>query len=512
MTAEEKEKRLTEEANLEAPTKAQTKTGDSENAQTDNTQKDDESQGNKATEQGEKVISGYALKFNTPSKDLGGFVEVITPEALKNTDLSDVCCLIGHDFTQILGRTKAGTLELEVDDVGLKFKCTLPDTTYANDIYENIKAGNVDSMSFGFTIPDDGDTFEKAEDGTVTRTVNNIKSLFDVSVVSIPAYDDSNVQVNKRSYDLWANKNNNMKEVDNMAKTLLNNEKTETRSFEDYIRSQGQVRDGLSTVNADVVIPKEVIGEVFDLKRQRYNLAQYATVKEVSNGQGKYPVATNQEATLATKEELALIADVEAEMFTPVEYKVETRAGKIALSNEVVEDAAVDIVAEVKAQLEKLVENTDNANIIKKLKAFTKVTGTGLDDLKKVNNVTLDPALSKTVIVNQDSFNYLDTLKDADGRYILQPDVTAASGYSLFGNPVVIVSNKLLPSPVEGTYPMIMGDIAQAIFVARRNQVTTQWEQFDYYSQGLAVIVRNDYQVIDSDAARYIEITPEPAA
>lgn len=195
-------------------------------------------------------------------------------------------------------------------------------------------------------------------------------------------------------------------------------------------------------------------------------------------------------------------------MFTQVEYNVQTRAGKIALSNEVVEDAAVDIVGEVKAQLEKLVENTDNANIITKLKAFTKVEAIGLDDLKKVNNVTLDPALDKTVIVNQDTFNYLDTLKDADGRYILQPDVTAASGYSLFGNPVVVISNKLLPSPVEGTYPMIMGDIKQAIFVARRNQVTTQWEQFDYYSQGLAVIVRNDYQVIDADAARYIEITP----
>lgn len=233
-----------------------------------------------------------------------------------------------------------------------------------------------------------------------------------------------------------------------------------------------------------------MIGEVFDLKRQTYNLAQYATVKEVSNGQGKYPIAT--------KEELALNADVDAEMFKSVEYKVATRAGKIALSNEVVEDTVVNIVEEVKSQLQQLVTNTDNQNIMTKLKAFTKVAATGLDDIKKVNNVTLDPALNKTAIVNQDTFNYLDTLKDNDGRYILQPDVTAASGYSLFGNPVVVVSNKLFATPKVGTYPMIIGDIKQAIFVARRNQVTTQWQQFDYYSQGLAVIVRNDYQVIDS--------------
>ena len=499
MTTEEKEKRLTENADLEAPTKAQTEEADSENAQNDDTQEEKETQG-------EKVISGYAIKFGAPSKDLGGFVEVITPEALKEVDLSNVILLHGHDYGKPLASVKADTLKLEVDEIGLRFEATLQDTTYANDIYKNIQAGIIDSMSFGFEIG--VESFDKNEDGVITRSIEKVKALREISIVTVPAYNESNVKVNTRSYEAWLNQNTNKKDDKDMAKTLLNNENTETRSFEDYIRSQGQVRDGLTTVNADVVIPKDVIGEVFDLKRQRYNLAQYATVKEVSNGQGKYPVATNQEATLATKAELALISDVEAEMFTPVEYKVETRAGKIALSSEVVEDSAVDIVAEVKVQLEKLVENTDNANIIAKLKAFTKVTGTGLDDLKKVSNVTLDPALSKTTIVNQDSFNHLDTLKDADGRYILQPDVTAPSGYSLFGNPVVVVSNKLLPSPKAGTYPMIMGDIAQAIFVARRNQVTTQWEQFDYYSQGLAVIVRNDYQVIDADAARYIEITP----
>lgn len=494
---EEKEKRLTENADLAAPTKVQEEEADSENVQDDD---------NKKT--GEKVVSGYALKFNEPSKDLGGFVEVITPEALKDTDLSDVCLLIGHDFTQILGRTKADTLKLEVDEVGLRFEATLPDTSYANDIYENIVAGNVDSMSFGMMLGDEADEFTKNDDGKVIRTIKNIQSLFDVSIVTIPAYDSTDLQVNTRSFDLYK-QTQTQKEEDTMKKQLLNNQQTETRSFEDYIRSQGQVRDGLTTVNADVVIPKDVIGEVFDLKRQTYNLAQYATVKEVSNGQGKYPIATNQnEATLATKEELALIADVDAEMFKSVEYKVATRAGKIALSNEVVEDTVVNIVEEVKSQLQQLVTNTDNQNIMAKLKAFTKVAATGLDDIKKVNNVTLDPALNKTAIVNQDTFNYLDTLKDNDGRYILQPDVTAASGYSLFGNPVVVVSNKLFATPKVGTYPMIIGDIKQAIFVARRNQVTTQWQQFDYYSQGLAVIVRNDYQVIDSEAARYVEITP----
>ena len=244
------------------------------------------------------------------------------------------------------------------------------------------------------------------------------------------------------------------------------------------------------------------------MKRSNYNLAQYATVKTVSNGQGKYPVATNQQAVLATKAELAEIGDIDAEMFTSVDYKVETRAGKIALSNEVVEDSAVNIVQEVKDQLAKLVENTDNKHIMDLLKTFTKKTAATLDDLKQLYNVALDPALNKMVILNQSGYNHLDTLKDSDGRYILQPDVTAPSGKSLFGMPVVLIADTLFANPKAGTFPMIMGDIAQSIFVARRNQVTTQWEKFDYYSQGLAVIVRNDYKKIDENASVYIEFTP----
>lgn len=293
-----------------------------------------------------------------------------------------------------------------------------------------------------------------------------------------------------------------------MEKTLIDEKNTEVRGYEDYIRSKGEVRDGVSTENAAAVVPSELIGEVFDLKRSKYNLAQYATVKSVSNGQGTYPVSTNQEAILATKEELAEIVDIDADMFANVDYKVETRAGKIALSNEVVEDSEVNIVQEVKDQLTKLVDNTDNKHIIDLLKTFPKQTVATLDDLKEVNNVMLDPALDKTVILNQSGFNHLDTLKDSDGRYLLQPDVTAPSGRSLFGIPVALVSDKLLANPKAGTYPMVVGDIAQSVFVARRNQVTTQWEKFDFYSQGLAAIIRNDYEKIDEEASVYVEFTP----
>ncbi|MGY5233838.1 phage major capsid protein [Lactiplantibacillus plantarum] len=452
-----------------------------------------------------KTISGYAIVWNSPSKDLGGFTEIVTPKALDGVDLSNVLMLNNHDYTQVLASVKAGTLTLETDDKGLHFTAQLPNTSFANDVYEEVQSGNVDSCSFGFDSDDNTDEWTKDDGGNITRTINQVKSLFDVSVVAVPAYDDTNVQVDTRSYEKFINQE---KEPDNMAKQTIidpnsNENKTGIPAFEQYVRTHGETRDGLKTDGASAVIPKELITPVFQLKQSNYNLAQYATVKQVSSGSGTYPIATSQQSTvLATKDELADIADVDANMFTEVPFDVKTRAGKIALSNEVVEDAEVDIVSEVKTQLQQLVDNTDNTQIMSLLTGsnFTKATATSIDDLKKIFNVTLDPALSKMWLVNQSGFNYLDTLKDSEGRYLLQPNPTAPSGFTLLGAPVVMISDKLMANNADGTFPMIAGDLSQAVAVFRRNQVTAQWDKFDQFSQGLSVIVRNDYEVIDKTA------------
>lgn len=471
----------------------------------------------KTAQNSPKKLSGYAIVWNTPSKDLGGFKEVVSPDALKGVDLSNVLMLNDHDYTQVLASVKAGTLKLTPDDKGLHFDATLPDTTTANDVFANVKAGNLDSCSFSFDVDDGSDKWEKDDQGNITRTINQIKDLFDVSVVAVPAYDSTNVDadnsdnqnvnVNTRSYENFI-KGENKKMTE---KTIIdNNEKTETRSFEDFIRSHGEMRDGLKTSGATAVIPQEVVTPVLELKNSKYNLAQYATVKTVSAGSGHYPIAKrNNTAVLATKEELADIADVDANMFEDVPFDVKTRAGKIALSNEIVDDSAVDIVSEVKNQLQKLVDNTDNQNIMKVLTSdpFKKEKATTTDDLKKIFNVDLDPALNKMWLVNQSGFNYLDTLKDNEGRYLLQPNPTAASGFSLFGAPVVMISDTVMPNNSDGSFPLIVGDMAEAVAVFRRNQVTAQWDKFDQFAQGLSVIVRNDYKPISSDAAINISLS-----
>ncbi|HCT0471689.1 TPA: HK97 family phage prohead protease [Staphylococcus pseudintermedius] len=152
----------------------------------------------------EMVVEGYAIIFDTLSDDLGGFREIISPDALSNVDISDVKCLINHDFNQIVGRTKADTLSLSVDEKGLYFKCFLPNTSYARDIYENIKTDNVNQCSFFYTLPLNDETARSWEkiNGEYVQTINQIDELIEVSIVTIPSYQDTSVVVGQRAKGL----------------------------------------------------------------------------------------------------------------------------------------------------------------------------------------------------------------------------------------------------------------------------------------------------------------------
>lgn len=148
------------------------------------------------------VIEGYSLKFGTWSENLGGFIETIDKKALDNTSLEDVRALIDHNTAMVIGRSTNDSLELVVDDVGLKFKLTLPNTTYARDLYENVRVGNIDNCSFGFSIAKNGDEIRyDKEDNIQKRTIKEIDKLAEISIVSFPAYKDTDVSVGKRSIE-----------------------------------------------------------------------------------------------------------------------------------------------------------------------------------------------------------------------------------------------------------------------------------------------------------------------
>ncbi|WP_288845839.1 HK97 family phage prohead protease [uncultured Fructobacillus sp.] len=141
------------------------------------------------------VIAGYAVVFDKASQNLGGFVEYILPTAFDDVDMSDVVALYDHDFANVLGRTSAETLKLNIDKRGLYFELNIPNTTVGRDVYTNIRAGNLQGMSFGFTVVQDD--WQSGTDGVAIRQVETIGELYEVSVVAMPAYQDTTVEATR---------------------------------------------------------------------------------------------------------------------------------------------------------------------------------------------------------------------------------------------------------------------------------------------------------------------------
>ena len=141
------------------------------------------------------TIVGYASVFDSESRDLGQFKEIIKPGAFDRAlvEEHDVRALVDHDPKMILGRSKSGTLRMLVDEVGLRVEIDPPDTSVGRDTIESIRRGDLDSMSFGFVVRND---HWREEEGQAIREINDL-DLFDVSVVSFPAYEDTSVAVRR---------------------------------------------------------------------------------------------------------------------------------------------------------------------------------------------------------------------------------------------------------------------------------------------------------------------------
>ncbi|WLR54292.1 HK97 family phage prohead protease [Mesobacillus subterraneus] len=138
------------------------------------------------------MISGYAAVFNSKTSIGDYFEEIIMPGAFSRSIAtnSDIRALFNHDWNNVLGRTKSGTLRLSEDDRGLKFEVELPNTSLARDLAESMARGDINQCSFGFYIEDAGkETWDYSVEPAL-RTIHEVE-LFEISIVSLPAYDDT---------------------------------------------------------------------------------------------------------------------------------------------------------------------------------------------------------------------------------------------------------------------------------------------------------------------------------
>lgn len=160
---------------------------------------------------GTTTISGYAVTFNQPSQPIP-FIEYIDEHALDDVDFSKTLLLYGHDFNKILARADSHTLNIKVDQHGLFFTATLADTTLANDVREDIIAGNLKGCSFGFNIAPNCDSWDTDKDGNTIHYVNKISNVAELTITPIPAYTSTSVQVERDLKEYLNNKENNMQD------------------------------------------------------------------------------------------------------------------------------------------------------------------------------------------------------------------------------------------------------------------------------------------------------------
>lgn len=141
---------------------------------------------------GKPMIRGYAAVFNQLSEDLGGFREQLSVGAFSDAMAnSDVRALVNHDPNQVLGRNKAGTLTMREDAAGLYVEVTPPDTQVARDLITSMQRGDINQMSFAFTVAREDQTWTRDGTGPWLRTIKKVSRLYDVSVVTYPAYQQT---------------------------------------------------------------------------------------------------------------------------------------------------------------------------------------------------------------------------------------------------------------------------------------------------------------------------------
>lgn len=142
-----------------------------------------------ATDDKPSLITGYAAVFNSQTSIGDYFEEIIMPGAFARSlsENGDIRALFNHNWDNILGRTKSGTLRLEEDERGLKFEIELPNTSTGRDLAESMSRGDINQCSFGFWIAEE--TWDYSVEPAL-RTIHEVE-LHEISVVSIPAYDDT---------------------------------------------------------------------------------------------------------------------------------------------------------------------------------------------------------------------------------------------------------------------------------------------------------------------------------
>lgn len=308
-------------------------------------------------------------------------------------------------------------------------------------------------------------------------------------------------------------------EEENMEKVVLDGEEisqpeTEVRGFLNYVRSHNPKMDlralpeGVKSTDVGAIIPQDIVTKTKTLPETVVDLRNLVQTVKVSTPTGKYPILKSTEAVMHTVEELEANPDLDKPQFENVLYDVDTYRGQIPVSRESLDDSDEDLGALIARHIQRIALNTANSKIVENLKTATPKTVKNLDEIKSIINTEFDPAYNLQFVVSQSFYNEVDLMKDNEGRYMLQPSITAQSGKSLLGLNVTVLSDKLLGGSA-GDKVAFLGDPAGFTSFFDRNEMAVRWQEHQHYGEILAAAMRFDVKKVDAAAGKFLTLAPE---
>ena len=318
-------------------------------------------------------------------------------------------------------------------------------------------------------------------------------------------------------------------EVEKIEKTIEDKkEDKEENSIQKFAKQVRNIAKGLNEgtpADGGYTVPEDISTLVEKRREAKASLIDLVSVEIVSTNKGSRTFKKRSQQTGFTKVgEGGKITKSSTPQFERVDYEIAKYAGYLPITNELLEDTDTNIVNTIVEWLGDESRVTRNKIILDLIKTKTETKLTGLDDIKKALNVTLGSAFksTSTIVTNDDGLQYLDTLKDDEGKYLLQPNPANPMQLRLAAGavtvPITVIPNADLPTS-SNKIPFIIGDLKEGIRFFDRKQLTLNTSnvasigELNAFEEDLTLfrgIEREDCKIRDDQAFvnAYISATP----
>ncbi|MGL6063758.1 MAG: phage major capsid protein [Fusobacteriaceae bacterium] len=279
-------------------------------------------------------------------------------------------------------------------------------------------------------------------------------------------------------------------------------------------------RNSLSSLveeDGGALIPIDQEVAIRELRREFVELREHVTVEPVGTRSGSRILEKNADMVPFVEfVEGAKLTELETPKFTTLKYEIKDRGGILPIPSNLLNDNKANLKNYLNKWIAKKSVATENHLILTLIGTLTKVPLKGIDDIKNIIDVQLDPAISirSKLITNQDGFNYLNKLKDSQGNYLLEKDPKFPTKKLISGREIVVISNQILKT-VTKKAPIIIGSLTDAIVLFDRQATSLLSTNiggtaFENNTVNIRAIMRNDIKLLDSAAVVYgqLDLTP----